>query len=49
MLLLTRVTVSGVWQKRAPQIGKLADGTVKIGNAANAVGDIGESVTNLSN
>ncbi|MBE1289473.1 MAG: hypothetical protein GJ679_05640 [Rhodobacteraceae bacterium] len=37
------------WQKRAPQIGKLADGTVKIGNAANALGDIVESVTNLSN
>ncbi|WP_340303590.1 hypothetical protein [Roseobacter sp. HKCCD7870] len=37
------------WQKRAPQIGKLADGMVKIGNAANALGDIVESVTNLSN
>ena len=37
------------WQKRAPQIGKLADGTVKIGNAANTLGDIVESVTNLSN
>ena len=35
-------------QKRALQIGKLADGTVKIGNAANALGDIVESVWNLS-
>ena len=35
-------------QKRELQIGKLADGTVRIGNAANALGDIVESVRNLS-